>query len=225
MDVLGDKLHIHLFQHGLGGVGLVEGLGLHHAGTDGGHLGTVVGADDGGHQMAAEGGTGHLQVTVVLKLGVVHINGRGGLEEGLVLLHIHVQVGAVGGQAGLQAGSHAGAQVAADVGGADEEHLGLLVLHQLADNLGVSVGGVVLQQGMVADINAVSAVAAQGLGVLLVDMVAQQHAAQLNAQVVGQLAALAEQLIAGAQDDAVTLLAEYPHALEGGGVFTIESHM
>ena len=40
----------------------------------------------------------------------------------------------------------------------------------------------------------------------------------------GQLAALAEQLIAGAQDDTVPLLAEYPHALEGGGVFTVKSH-
>src|SRR5699024_5458516 len=95
---------------------------------------------------------------------------------------------------------------------------------QVADDLGVGIGGVVLQQGVIADVHTVSAVAAQSLGVGLVDLVAQQHAAQLHAQIVGQLAALAEQLVAGAQDDAVALLAEYPHALEGGGVFTIESH-
>ena len=124
----------------------------------------------------------------------------------------------------MQPGGHAGAQVAADVGGPDEEHLGLLVLHQIAQHLGVGVGGVVLQQGMVTDVHAVRAVAAQGLGIGLVHAAAQQHAAQLHAQVVGQLAALAEQLVAGAQDDAVPLLTKYPHALEGGGVFTIISH-
>ena len=44
------------------GLGLIEGSLLHNAGTHGGHLGTEAGADDGSHQMAAECGTGHLQV-------------------------------------------------------------------------------------------------------------------------------------------------------------------
>ena len=47
-------------------------------------------------------------------------------------------------------------------------------------------------------------------------------AAQLHAQVVGQLAAFAQQLVADGLDLTFTLLAEYPHAFECGGVHCIE---
>ena len=77
----------------------------------------------------------------------------------------------------------------ADVGGADEHDLGLVLLNHVTDDLGVAVSGVVLQHGVVADVHAVSAVAAQLLGDAL-DAVAQQDAVQLGAQLVGQLAAL-----------------------------------
>ncbi len=186
MDVVPAQLHVDVLEHGLLALGLVKGLGLHHAGAHRGHLGPVVRAHDGGHQVPAEGRTGHLQVLGVLKGGVVHVDGGGGLQERLVLLHIHVQVGAVRRQAGVQPRRHTGAQVPADVGGPDEEHLRLLVLHQVAQHLGVRVGGVVLEQLVVADVHLVRAVAAQGLGVLLVHAAAQQHAAQLHAQIVGQ---------------------------------------
>src|SRR5699024_5031952 len=89
VDVFLGQLHVHLLQDGLSSGLLVVGLGLHHAGTHGGHLRTIVGAHDGGHQVAAKGGTGHLQVGVGLELGVVHVDGGGGLQEGLILLHIH----------------------------------------------------------------------------------------------------------------------------------------
>jgi hypothetical protein len=224
MDVGLVQLHVHVDDLRLRGTGLVIGLGLHDAGTHGGHLGTEAGADDGGHQVTAEGRTGHLQVGVLLELGVVHVDGGGGLQEGLVLLHVHVQVGAVGGQAGVQAGRAAGAQVTADVGGADEEDLGLLVLHQVTDDLGVGVGGVDIQQLVVAVVHLVGAVAAQGLQVVLLDVLAQHHAAQLHAQVVGQLAALGEELVAGGHNHALALLTENPYALEGGGILTIKSH-
>ena len=108
MDVIGGQGRGDLLDHDLGGTGLIVGLGLHNTGTDGGHLGTETGADDGGHQVTAEGRTGHLQVGVLLELGVVHIDVGGGAQEVLVLLHIHVQMGAVGGQAGVQTGSAAG---------------------------------------------------------------------------------------------------------------------
>ena len=42
MDIVLAELYVNLLQHGLRGLGLVEGLGLHYAGAHGGHLGTVV---------------------------------------------------------------------------------------------------------------------------------------------------------------------------------------
>ena len=167
--------------------------------------------------MAAECGTGHLQMGALIKLHVIHIQGGGGLQEGFVLLNVDIQVGAVGGKAGVQHGGTAGAQVTADIGRADQHDLGLLFHYDVADHLGIGVGGVVLQQGMLAHDDAVGAVAAQLLGQTFY-MIAQQQSAQLHAQVVGQLAAFADQLKIGGHQLALALLAEYPYALEGGGI-------
>ena len=72
---------------------------LEHAGADGADLGPVVGAEDGGHQVAAEGRT-----------GPGHIAG----------FFVDVQGSAVGGQAGFQPAAHPGTQIPAVVGGTDE---------------------------------------------------------------------------------------------------------
>ena len=90
-------------------LGLVKGVLLHHAGTDGGHSGTEAGADDGGHQVTAESGTGHLQVAVILGDGVDHGRSQsgGGAQEVLVLGHVDVQVSTVGAQTGVQTGGAA----------------------------------------------------------------------------------------------------------------------
>ena len=195
------------------GLGLVEGSLLHDAGADGGHLGTEPGADDGGHQVAAESRTGHLQVAVLVVESLLgQVDGRALGQEVHVLLGVDVQVGGVGGQAGVQPGGAAGAQVAADVGRADQQHLGLVLVDHIADHLGVGVGGVVLQQRALADQNLVCAVAAQLLGDGL-DVVAQQQAGDLAAQLVGQLAGLADQLEVSGHQCALPLLAEDPHAL------------
>ena len=222
MDVVRGQSGSDVLDDDLVSTGLVERLHLHDAGADGGHLRAEARADDGSHQVAAESGAGHLQVGVLLKLGVVHINVGGGAQEVLVLLDIDVQMGAVGGQTGVQTGCAAGAEVAAQVGRTDQHDLGLLVHDEVAQRLGIAIGGVVLQQGAVDVVNAVSAVAAQRLEVSLGQAAAHDNACQLNAQVIGQLAALAQQLIADGLDLALALLAEYPHALEGGGVHCIE---
>ena len=172
MDVLSRQGRGDLLNDGLLGAGFVKRLGLHNAGAHGGHLRTEARADDGGHQVAAEGRAGHLEVGVFLKLGVVHIDVRGFAQEVLVLLDIDIEVGAVGGQAGVQAGRAARAKVAAEVGRADEDDLGLFVHDEIAQGLGVAVGGVVLQQRAVDVKDAVGAVAAEGLDVTFVDLAA-----------------------------------------------------
>ena len=184
--------------------------------------------------MAAESGTGHLQVAVHgMGLAVDHngaqlldtLGGQSGgfLQEVLVVGHVNVQVGAVGAQAGVQAGGAAGRQVTADVGSAEQQHFGLQLLHGLHDHLGVSVGGEVLQQGRIVHINLIRAVLAQLSGDA-VHVVAQQNAAQLNAQLIGQLTALGDQFKGGGHHHALTLLAEHPYVLERADISTIKSH-
>ena len=69
----------------------------------------------------------------------------GGLaQEALVVGHVDVQVGAVRAQTGVQASRAAGGQVTANVGGAEQQHLGLQLLNGLHDHLGVGIGGEVL---------------------------------------------------------------------------------
>ena len=173
--------------------------------------------------MTAESGTGHLQVAV-LHVPLLGVNVQsGGLPQELdVVGHIHVQVGAVSAQAGVQTGRAAGAQVTADVGGADQERLGLQVLDDVADDLGIGVGVVHAQQGALADIDLVRAVAAQLLSDGLDALAAQQQAAQVHAQLVGQVAALGDQLKIGGHQLALALLTEDPHVLESGDISTVE---
>ena len=133
-------------------------------------------------------------------------------------------MGAVGGKAGVQPGRAPGGQVPADVGGAQQNDLRLLVLHQGAQRLGIGVGGVNLQQLVLAVIHLVRAVASQGLQALLANALAQNHARQLRPQVVGQLAPLAEQLVGGALHHAPPLFTKNPHALKGVGVLAVKLH-
>ena len=84
-----------------------------------------------------------------------------------------------------------------------------MLLHCLGDDLGISVGGVVLQQGAVVHIHLVGAVVAQ-LGGDGVHIVAQQDAAELYAQLVRQLPALGDQFKGGGHHLALALLTEIP---------------
>ena len=183
--------------------------------------------------MTAEGGTGHLQVAGdVMRLLVDHhgaqlldalLGQRGGLlQEALVVGHIDVQMGAVRAQTGVQAGGAAGSQVAADVGGAEQQDLGLEGFYHIHNDLGIAIRGIVLQQGIAADIDLVRTVAAQLLG-KAVHIVAQQQAAELRAQLVGQLTALGDQLEGGGHHHALALFTEYPNVLERADISTIKT--
>ena len=143
-------------------------------------------------------------------------------QEVLVDGHVNVEVGAVGAETGVQTGCAAGAEVTADVGRADEEGLGLHLGDDVADDLGIGVGGVGSQQGALADNDLVGAVAAQLLSGGLNALAAQQQTAQVHAQLVGQVAALGDQLEIGGHQLALALLAEHPYILESSDVSTVE---
>ncbi len=78
-----------------------------------------------------------------------------------------------------------------------------------------------LQQVGLAEVDAVGTVAAQLLGNAL-HVVAQQNAVQLGVQLVGQLAALGNELVGGVHHDTATLLTENPYAaVKCGDIGTI----
>ena len=56
----------------------------HHSGTDRGHLGTVLCTHDGGHQVAAESGTGHHQLLVLGDLQLRTVGGEAGSQTGTI---------------------------------------------------------------------------------------------------------------------------------------------
>ena len=152
----------------------------------------MIGAEDGGHQVAAEGGTGPGHVAALL---------------------VDVQAGAVGGQAGLQAAADAGAQIAAVVGGADEHAGGAVLLHQGAQGDGVGVGGVVGVLGAVHHDHLVGAVLRGGLhgGV---HIAADDHGHQSAALLAGHHLAGGQQLDAHVLRGAVLVgLNKYPEIL------------
>ena len=104
-------------------VGCLKDAGAHRC-----HLGTVVGADDGGHQVAAKRRTCLLQQA---------------------RFRIHRKHGAVGRKARLQAHGNARRQLAAKGGRTVQNGFGLALGYQIADQPGVDLR-IVLTQTLVA---------------------------------------------------------------------------
>ena len=187
---------------------------LHDAGAHRGHLGPVVGADDGSHHVAAEGGTGHLQVAVGgVQLLDAFLRQRGSRTQiALVLLHIHIQTGAVGGQAGVDASGNTGCHIAADGAGAEQHNVGRIAADHILHALDIGLGGVLGQHGMIQHQHLVRAILAQHVG-LVGDVVAHENGHHRLAQIGGQPGGLADQLKADFLDAAAPLLNKYENIL------------
>ena len=117
--------------------------------------------------------------------------------------------------------AHRGSQVTADVGGAEEQDLGLNVLHCLGDDLGISVGGVVLQQGLLYTYT-LSAVVAQ-LGAMASTLSPSRMPAEFTPQLVSQSSRPSEiSSKSSGHHLALALLTENPYVFEGADVGTIK---
>ena len=167
----------------------------HDALAHGGHLRPVLGADDGGDDVAAEGGT-DLQQDVAVRLAL-----------GRVLADL--QVGAVGGEAAAQRAGDARRQVAAGRRGAEEHDLRLVAAHEVGDHVGVGRGEVGVEALVAGDVGGVGA-AAEGERRRFGRAAADEHGAHAGAEPVGQLAGAAEQLEADVGDAAVVELGDDP---------------
>jgi len=85
-----------------------------------------------------------------------------------------------------------GGERAADRRGAEHEDVGLVRLDQLHDDAGVGQGGEELQAGIVCDKDIIAAEFVQLRG-QAADVAAEQHRLGLDAELLGQLRALADQ--------------------------------
>ena len=108
--------------HFILGLSLIEGL-LHHTRAHGSHLGTMVGVDDSGHDVAAKGRSNLIEQVLV------------GLLVLLVLVGTDLQFGAVGGETAGERGRHARTQVTSDNGGTHEADLWFLFLEEVYENV------------------------------------------------------------------------------------------
>ena len=134
-DLISGEDKINLLH--LSGAGVISLQLLIHARTAGADLGESEGAQNGGHQVAAERGTGPSNLA-------------GGLVD--------VQRSTVSGQTGLQTTSHTGAQVTAQGGCTHQNGGGAVRLNAVYDSGGVSVGAVVAIHLVVYQKNLVSTV-------------------------------------------------------------------
>ena len=139
----------------------------------------MLGADDGGDDVAAEGRT-----DLIEQVGVGHA---------FDLVVADPQVGAVGGQAGAQGAGHARRQVAAGGGGAVEDDLRLEAAHRLGDHAAVGQGEVVVQALVVRDADHIGAVGEER-ACERPDPGAEDDRPRPHAEPVGQLAGATEQL-------------------------------
>lgn len=128
---------------------------LHHTWADGRHLRGVLTADNGRHNIAAKGGTGHLEVAVrgverVDALRLERERGRGA-QILLILLHVHIEARAVRGQSGMDAASNTRRHVATDGARAEENDVRIEVLDDVLNSLDIRLRRVILQHGVVND--------------------------------------------------------------------------
>ncbi len=169
----------------------------HHLGPDGAHLGPPVFAEDGGHDVAAEGGPGHEEETGIL---------------------FDVQTGAVGGEAGSQPGGRHARQIPPQMGGAHEEDLGTDPLAQIGQGLAVGPGPVVRQIRMIRHVDRVAPVPDRLIG----DgrhVMAQEESQHLAFPLFRQLSGLPHEFPGDVGGLAVRHFNEDAHALvfEAGG--------
>ena len=165
----------------------------HHVGADGGHLGAELVAHDGGHDVAAKGGSGLHQVS----------------------LAIHGQPGAIGGKSCADHCGDGPGQVTAYSCGPHEDDLGPVHVDQLAERLQVSLGAVMPEDRGIDEIGLVGAIG-EGLMAKRFHILAQHHRGEFHADGVGQLPPLAEEFPRHPGRLPFGLLDEDPDAAVGG---------
>ena len=156
-------------------------LGFHHAGTHGSHLRTVVGIDNGGNDVSAEGRTDLVEQTFVVLTALA------------VVVVADFERCAVGGESAVQGRRNAGSEVAAYHCGAHEADLGLLLFEEVHQNRGVGLGCVGIESLIVEYVELVHAIGEDFFFHLSGDAVSCGDGFELHTQFIGQFAAFGEE--------------------------------
>ena len=152
ISVVGRKSGIELLDHCLRALNRLDLL--HNAGTDGGHLGPVVRAGDGGDGVAAESRTGHQQLIVFLLLA------RNGVQREIADL----QHGTVRSQTGSHSGGYGRTQITTDGCCAYQHDLRLVLIDNGRQRMGIGLGSVVFQLRVIHQDHLVGSILGQGIG-------------------------------------------------------------
>ena len=139
--------------------------------------------------------------------------GRAGRGQRLVV--IHPQFGAVGGEAGQKRRGDRAGEIAAERRRAEQQDFRLVRVDQLGQALGIGLVAIVLKDRVLDRVDDVGAIGEGFLG-RVADVFARRahdHAAQFDAELIGQLAAFAEQFEGDGMDDAALHLDKHPHVL------------
>ena len=190
-----DLLHLAGARHG--GV-----LAAHDAFADGSHLGTVVGIDDRGDDVAAESGTDLVKQVLILLAGL-----------GVLVVADH-QLRAVGRKTAVEGRRYARGEVAAVAGRAEQRDLGVLLFDQAAHDGRMGQRAERCEDLVVGDPDGVGAVFGQ-FGLDTCKMLAQHYGFELHTQRRGQFAAFGQQFETHVGDLAALVLDIYEYIVHG----------
>ena len=151
----------------------------HHPLADGRHLRTVVGIDDRGNDIAAEGGTNLIEQILVVRLGL----GIGMIADN--------QLRTVGRQAAVQRRRHARREIAADGRSAEKRDLRLLLSDQTAHHRRMGQRAERRENRVVGHPDGIGPVLRKFL-FNTGDMVPQHYRLEFDAQFIGQFAAFGQ---------------------------------
>ena len=178
-----------------------SGLGierLHHTLADGRHLRPVARVDDRRDDVAAERGTDLLEDVLEL------------LARLLIGEVVDLQVGAVGREAAAERGGDRRSEVAAHVRRAEDHDLRLALLDELDERVAVGLAAEHLELLVLDEVHRVRTRLEERLRETL-DAIAHEHRAELDAELVGEFASLAEEFPRNVAQLALFLFGENPN--------------
>ncbi len=168
--------------HLLAALAIVERF-LHDARADGGHLRTVVGVHDGGHNVTTEGRTNLIEQILIYLIVL------------LVLVRTNLQLCAVGSQTAGQRRTYTGTEITADDGGTHQADLRLLLFEEVHQDIGVGSRRIGEQSLAVEDKQLVNAVGQNLIFHLALDASTGNDGVEFHSQFIGELATLGQQLL------------------------------
>ena len=180
---LGNELR-YIFHDDLALVVLVEYLCLHHAAANSRHLRSVLGIDDGSHDVSTEGGS-YLIQQVLVRLTIL-----------LVLMRTNLKAGAVRGESAMQSRRDARTEVATYDVSSHQANLRFLLLEEVDEDCRVRLARIGSEAFCIEDMEFIDAIRKYLSLHFSHDSAAGSNGFELYAKRIGQLPAFSQKLLA-----------------------------